>query len=202
MADISHLGGLQPVEPLDLDIYADNKESNFQLPRAGRYTLRVAPEFPQASFGATRAGALSITIDPTIVAPTNEGFNIRFTKVSAKPFKRGAGTASQAGDFLRAVGLRGKYTTNEAIADAVSQTANRLFEADLDWRAYNKNTGFSVEGMSRFPSDGNGGHLSWFPDPSEFEVDEAGAEVLDAQGNKVAKRLRANLVVSRYVPAV
>lgn len=189
MADISHLGGLNPIEPLDLDIYADNKESNFQLPRAGRYTLRVAPEFPQSAFGATKAGALSITVDPTIVGPTNEGFTIRFTKVSAKQFKRGQGTASQAGDFLRACGLRGKYSSNEAIADAVSQTANRLFEADLDWRAYNKNTGFSVEGMSRFPSDGNGGHLSYFLDPTE--KDESGEAV----------KLRANLVVSRYVPA-
>lgn len=199
--DISHLGGLAPVEPLDLDSYLDNKESNFQLPPKGRYTVRAPESFTQASFGVTRAGALSITVDPTIVSPTNEGFNIRFTKVSAKPFKRGASTASQAGDYLRACGLRGKYTTNEAISDAVEQTANALLQVDLDWRAYNKNTGFSVEGMERFPSDGNGGHLPWFNDPTDFEAAEDGSIKLDAEGNKLPKRLRANVVVSRYIPA-
>lgn len=188
MADISGLGGLNEVQPLDLENYADNKESNFQLPIKGRYTLRVRESFPSSAFGETRAGALSISIDPTIVGPTNEGFNIRFTKVSAKQFKRGAGTASQAGDFLRACGIRTKLTTNQAIADACEQTASALFEADIDWRAYNKNTQFSVEGMERFPSDGNGGHLSYFLDPTE--KDEAGNPV----------KLRANLFINRYIP--
>lgn len=188
-ADISSLGNLQEIQPLDLDEYVDNKESTFQLPKAGRYLLRVAPEFPTSSFGATQAGALSITIDPTIVAPHNEGFLIRFTKVSCKQFKRGAKMASQAGDFLRACGLRGTYNTNQDLADAVASVASRTFEADLDWRAYNKNTKFSVEGMSRFPSDGQGGHLSYFLDPTDK----------DENGDPV--KLRANLVVSRYVPA-
>lgn len=200
MADISTLGGLQPVEPLDLENYVDNKESNFQLPRKGRYTLRVRESFPQAAFGQTQAGNLSISVDPTIVAPTNEGFNIRFTKVSAKQFKRGASMASQVGDFLRACGIRARLTSNEAIAEACEQTASTLFEADLDWRAYNKNTKFSVEGMERFPSDGNGGHLPYFLDPNEVVVDEAGQPVLDAEGNKQPLRLRANLFVARYIP--
>lgn len=169
--------------------YIDNRESNFQLPLKGRYSLRVRESFPPSAFGETRAGALSITVDPTIVGPTNEGFTIRFTKVSAKPFKRGAGMASQAGDFLRSCGIRTKLTSNQDIADAAEQTANRIFEADLDWRAYNKNTQFSVEGMERFPSDGNGGHLPYFLDPNEK----------DEQGNPV--KLRANLVVARYIPA-
>jgi hypothetical protein len=189
-ADISALGGLQPVEPLDLENYADNKESNFQLPVKGRYTLRARESFPQAAFGETKAGNLSISVDPTIVGPSNEGFNIRFTKVSAKQFKRGAGVASQAGDYLRACGIRTRLTSNQDIADACERTASALFEADLDWRAYNKNTGFSVEGMERFPSDGQGGHLSYFLDPNEK----------DENGNPV--KLRANLFVNRYVPAV
>lgn len=188
MADISSLGGLQEIQPLDLENYADNKESNFQLPLKGRYTLRVRESFPESAFGETKAGALSIAIEPTIVAPTNEGFNIRFTKVSAKQFPRGKSLASQATDWLRACGVRAKLTTNQAIADAAEQQSSVLFEADLDWRAYNKNTGFSVEGMERFPSDGNGGHLSYFLDPMEK----------DESGNPV--KLRANLFVARYIP--
>ena len=72
---------------------------------------------------------------------------------------------------------------------SVELTANAIYEIEADWRAYNKNTGFSLEGMNRFPSDGNGGHLPWVEDPTEK----------DDEGKPV--RLRANLVVSRYIPA-
>lgn len=179
----------------------DNKESTFRLPVKGRYSLRAPESFPAASFGHTNAGAFSAQIDPTIVGPTNEGFNIRFTKVSAKSFKRGGVSVSQLGDYLRACGFRGRVTDEQGLADAVEQTANRVYEAILDWRAYNKNTKFSVEGMERFPSDGQGGHLPYYPDPTEFELDAEGNEVKDAEGNKVPKKLRANVVVSRYIPA-
>lgn len=205
MADISHLGALLPIEPLDMENYADNKESNFQLPKKGRYTVRAPEQFSAASFDRAKKApnALLISVDPTIVGPTNEGLNLRFTKVSAKTFKRGTSVASQAGDYLRACGIRGVKLDNEqAIADAVEQTANRILEVDLDWRAYNKNTQFSVEGMERFPSDGQGGFLPYYADPTDFELDATtGEPVLDKDGNKVPKRLRANLVVTRYIPA-
>lgn len=202
MADISALGQLQPVEPLDLENYADNREfGGATLPAKGRYTVRAPDAFPPAAFTRTRKGDLSATVDPTIVGPSNEGYNIRFTKVSAKPFKRGGVTVSQMGDYLRAAGVRGKFSDEAALADAIEQTANAIYEIDVDWRAYNKNTGFSVEGMERFPSDGNGGHLPWFPDPQEKQKDENGELVLGADGQPQALRLRANLTVARYVPA-
>lgn len=189
MADISALGTLAPVEPIDLDTYQDAREAA-PLPVKGRYTVRAPESFPATAFGATKAGALSVQVDPTIVGPTNEGYTIRFTKVSAKVFRRSGVPASQAGDYLRACGLRGKLSDPQAIADAVEQTANRTYEVEVDWRAYNKNTQFSIEGMERFPSDGNGGHLPWIDDP----VDK------DQDGNPV--RLRANLSVTRFIAAV
>lgn len=196
------MGQLQPVEPLDLENYADNKEfGGATLPSKGRYSVRAPESFPPAAFGRTRKGALSAQIDPTVVGPSNEGFLIRFTKVSAKMFKRGTSSASQMGDYLRACGIRGRLDDEQALADAVEQTANAIYEVDLDWRAYNKNTGFSVEGMERFPSDGNGGHLPWFPDPTEKLKDENGDLVLGPDGQPQPLRLRANLVVDRYVPA-
>lgn len=151
--------------------------------------MRAPEAFPQAAFGATAAGFLSAQVDPVIVGPSNEGFIIKFTKVSAKQFKRSGLPASQMGDYLRACGLRARLTDNAALADAVEQTTNTIYQVDVDWRAYNKNTKFSVEGMERFPSDGNGGHLPWYPDPTE--KDDSGDPI----------RLRANLVVARYVPA-
>ena len=187
MADISALGTLQAVEMLDLDNYKDVSEAA-PLPKAGRYTVRAPESFPSAAFGRTRAGALSVQVDPTIIAPSNEGYQIRYTKISAKPFKRGGVTVSQVGDYLRANGFKGKLTSEKEIIDAVESTVNRTYEVQVDWRAYNKNTGFSLEGMENFPSDGNGGHQPWCEDP----------EAKDENGNP--QRLRANLVVDRYVP--
>lgn len=191
MADISSLGTLNAVEPLDLDNYVDNREGTFQLPPKGRYTVQAPPAFPPAAFAPNKARtALTAQVDPTIIGPAHEGFQIRFVKVSAKAFKRGGVTVSQLGDYLRACGVKGRLTNEQEQADAVEQTANMTYQVDIDWRAYNKGTGFSVEGMERFPSDGNGGHLPWIEDPS----------AKDEEGNPV--RVRANINVVRYVPAV
>ena len=188
MADISVLGELRPVEPLDLANYRDNQELP-PLPKAGRFTVQAPDSFPSASFSRTKAGALSAQVDPKILGPTNEGFQLRFIKVSAKVFKRSGVNVSQLGDYLRACGFKGQLKDEQDQADAVEQTANQVYQVDIDWRAYNKDTGYSLEGMERFPSDGNGGHLPWIEDPN----------AKDENGNPV--RLRANLTVSRFVPA-
>lgn len=202
MADIGHLGGLQQTEALDLGNYADVKESSFRLPAAGKYTLRTTDSFPQASFGRSKAGALSIQIDPTIVGPAHENFTIRFTKVSAKTFDRNGKRVSQLGDYLRAVGNTSTFTNEQEQADAVEASAGALFDAQLDWRAYNGATGFSLQGMHRFPKNEDGTYQSWAPDPNDYEKDETGAVKLDAKGNKINKRVRANLVVEKYYPKV
>ena len=215
MADLSGLGAPQAFEPLDLDAYKDNQDRQ-ALPKKGRYTVQAPETFPKEAFGRTKGGALSIQIDPKIVAPTDEGYTLRFTKISGKTYKRGGATVSQIGDYLRAFGVRGKFTDEQAQADAVEQTANRQYQVDIDWRAYNKNTGYSVEGMERFPSDGNGGHLPWIEDPNDIRRDEAGEimyqkdadgnPVLDADGNKVPQKVRlyanAQVVMGGFVPAV
>jgi hypothetical protein len=187
LADLSHLGGLNPVEALDLANYADNKESTFRLPVKGRYTLRAPESFPAAAFTRTKAGALSIQIDPTIVGPTNEGFTVRFTKVSAKPFKRDGVTVSQVGDYLRSCGFSGVLADEQSIADAVEATAGAIYEAKLDWRAYSK-SGFSLQGMERFPKLADGSYQSWVEDPT----------LKDENGNPV--KVRANIIVDRFIP--
>jgi hypothetical protein len=189
MADLSHLGGLNPVEQLDLGNYADNKESTFRLPAKGVYTLQAPDTFPAAAFTRTKAGALSIQIDPTIVGPTHEGLTVRFVKVSAKPFQRDGKTVSQVGDYLRACGFKGVLTDEQAIADAVESTASAIYQAKLDWRAYNSKTGFSLQGMERFPKLADGTYQSWVEDPT----------AKDENGNPV--KVRANLIIDRFVPA-
>ena len=200
MADISALGNLNPAEPLDLDIYKSAQEGP-SLPRKGRYVVKAPESFPPTAFGATRAGFLKVSVDPQIVGPTNEGYTLRFTSVSSKPFKRSGMSVSQLGDYLKATGLTSTIAGDpQSQANAVERTANATYQVDIDWRAYNKNTGFQVEGMEHFPSDGNGGHQPWTVDPNDFETDESGVVVKDAKtGKPVNKRLRANAVVVRYV---
>jgi hypothetical protein len=189
MADLSHLGGLNPVEALDLENYADNKEkvSSFRLPPKGVYTVQAPDSFPAAAFSRTKAGSLQIQIDPTIVGPTNEGFTVRFTKVSAKPFKRDGVTVSQVGDYLRSCGFSGVLADEQSIADAVEATAGAIYEAKLDWRAYSK-SGFSLQGMERFPKLADGSYQSWVEDPT----------LKDENGNPV--KVRANIIVDRFIP--
>jgi hypothetical protein len=182
-ADISALGNLNPVEPLDMDQYQDNQEFP-PLPQKGRYTVRAPEKF---LFSRTQTGSLSAQVDPTVVGPTNENYTVRFTKCSGKTWKRNGVTVSQIGDYLRACGVKGKITNEQDQIDLVEQTANSIYQIDGDWRAYHKD-GFKLEGMEKFPSDNNGGHQEWCEHPTEK----------DEQGNPV--RLPARFYVRRFVP--
>jgi hypothetical protein len=191
MANLSHLGGLNEVEQLDLDNYADNKENTFRLPAEGRYTLRAPDTFPDAAFGRTKAGALSVSVDPTISGPSNEGFTIKFVKISAKSFMRDGKRVSQVGDYLRACGVTGVIRSEQDIADLVEQTAGKIYEGKLVWRAYNTKTQWSLQGMNRFPKLADGTHQSWIDDPTPGAVDPETGK---------AFKVRANLVVDRFIP--
>jgi hypothetical protein len=189
MADISSLSGLNPVEPLDMDIYQDATEGR-PLPAEGQYVVRAPESFPSAAFGATKAGFLSAQVDPTIVGPTNEGYTLRFTKVSSKTFKRGSVSVSQLGDYLRACGRRNQVGGDpQAQADAVEQTANVIYKVDTRWRAYCKVCGFVLEGMTKFPKDGNGGYTPFTTCPN----------CKDPEDSEKQLAIRANLTVNRYV---
>src|SRR4051812_9870297 len=168
MADLSALGGLNPIDKLELgEKYAAVKEKTaFQLPPKGRYDLRAPESFPQAAFSRTKAGALQVQIDPTIVGPTGEGLVVKFVKISAKTWKRGDEVVSQVGDYLTAHGFKGSIKTEQDLADAVESTANQVYAANLDWRGYSKTTGWSIQGMERFPQLPDGSYQSWIDDPT------------------------------------
>lgn len=199
MADLSHLGGLNPVEQLDLDsTYPEARnepKTSFSLPPAGVYTLRAPDTFPAAAFSRTKANVLSVQIDPTIVGPTHEGYTVKFVKLSAKPWKDKSGaTISQVGDYLRACGFKGILRSEQDIADAIESTAGRVYQAKLDWRAYNKRTGYAIEGMTKFPKNEDGTYQSWVIDPAEVGVTE---EVTNKDGQTTQRQLRvfANLTL-------
>ncbi len=183
--ELSELSGLAPVEPLDLDIYRDPGEAR-PIPPAGRYTLRTADSI---SFDRTDDGYLVAQIDPVIVGGPYDGYVVRFTRISTKPFQRGGMSASRVGDYLRAVGRRGKLPSDQlAIGQVIASTAGETFTADLDWEAYERASGFRLTGMSNFPPDGSGKYRPYVNSPTEF--DEHGEP----------KRVWANVRIQRFVP--
>lgn len=193
-ANIADLGNLADVETLDLDEYPDT--GSFTMPTKGKYQVQAPDTFPEEAFGETKAGAMSVEVSPTLVARYEDGvakpvtpLKLRFQRVSAKVFLRKGLKASQLGDYLRACGVRGKLASDEDRVNAVAQTANRLYDIILDWRAYNKNTGFSVEGMENFEPDGKGGFLPFVKDPNEK----------DGEGNPV--RVPARLYIRNFLSA-
>jgi hypothetical protein len=193
MASIGNFD-IAPSEPLDLNDYptiGGKKERKF--PNKGRYTLRATDSFTEESFAPNKANtALTFAINPVIVGPTNEGYQLKFNsgRISGKVYQRKGRPASQLGDYLKSVGVDGVVPGDpQAQADIVESTAGMTFEAGLDWRAYDKSTGRSVEGMENFPSDGQGGHLPYLL--SETEKDENGD----------AKKIWANVEIVYFVPA-
>lgn len=186
MADLSQLGNLAPSQQLDLNVYKDAK-GGVGFPSAGEYVLRTRESFPAAAFGATQAGNLKVSLDPTIMGPTNEGFQLRFCEISAKVFDRNGSPASYIADYLRSVGYRGDVPAEpQPIADLLEGTAGATFSAYLDWEA--RRGDFGVKGMKNFPIDAKTGeHQSWIEHPTEK----------DAEGNPL--RLRANLRIKRFI---
>jgi hypothetical protein len=150
---------------------------------------------PAFTFGSTQAGYLSATIDPTIVGPSNEGYTVRYVKLSAKTYNEkfgedGTRVTSQIANFLASTGDKRTLSGDPTQATAaILEAAGKECTALLDWRAYNKRTGEATEGMEKFPSDGQGGYLPWIVD--EEDLDEKGRP----------KRIRANIFVKRFYAA-
>lgn len=194
MADLSALGELAPSEPLDVETYQPREDRpRFVFPKAGRYTLRAPESF---SFGKSNSGALTVQIDPTIVGPASEGVTLRFIRISAKTWTGKDGKpVSQVARYLRSVlGATHVPGDPQQLADLVETTANRMYDAYVDWRLFAKGEGpdgqdLIIEGMENFPKDANG-------EPQNFIFSKTQK---DEQGNP--KRLRANLEITGFVPA-
>jgi hypothetical protein len=194
MADISSLTGLLPVESaLDLgtDYAVNAPRKGFQLPKRGVYTLQAPPSFSSEAFGVSNAGALTAQIDPTIADGPHAGYTLRYIKVSAKPYLRKGQTVSQLGDYLKACGVSGIFTTPQDLADAVELTAGTVWQGELDWRIYKD--GISIEGMEKFPpvldeeGKATGTFQPWVNSPIQKNPDGS------------PKRLFANLYVRNFL---
>jgi hypothetical protein len=193
MADISTLAGLAPVEQLDLENYAVNTpKPAFRLPRRGVYTLQAPSEFKSDAFGVSKKGALAVQIDPTIVAGDHSGFQLKYIRVYGTTFKRDGVTVSQIGDYLKACGVGGVFTTPQELADAIESTAGLTYQAELDWQLFKRGAGengadLNIEGMQNFPKDADGQPQPWVNHSTEVNDDGS------------PKRMWANLYIRNFV---
>ena len=188
MVDISSLGNLESAKPLDLSIYPDARGGQ-GLPKSGRFVVRAPESFSASAFSKTRAGNLSARVDPTIVGPSDEGYTLRFTNISAKVYQRDGKDVSQVGDYLRSFGITEELTGDpQQAANLIASTAGQTYEIFADWEARHSATGYKVTGMKNFPTDTAGNPQSWVEHPAE----------VDGEGK--ALRLRANLVVRKFLP--
>jgi hypothetical protein len=182
-------------EPLSLDtdypVIGGGKTAR-KFPNKGRYTLRTTDSFTEESFVPNKANtALTFAINPSIVGPTNEGYQLKFSsgRISGKVYQRKGRPASQLGDYLKAVGVTGTVPGDaQAQADLVEQTAGLTFDANLDWRAYDPSTGETVEGMEKFPVGADGQHVPYI----------LSSAAVDEEGNP--KKVWANVEISFFIP--
>ena len=195
MASIGNFN-IEPTESVDIASSYPAKAAGRRFPNKGWYTLRTTSSFTPESFVPNKANtALTFQINPVIVGPTNEGYELKFNsgRISAKTYSRTdrktgeTKTVSQLSDFLRAVGYTGTVPGDaQGQADLVEMQAGKTFDAQLDWVAYDPSTQREVAGMENFPSDGNGGYVPYLL--SESQTDD--------QGNP--KKIWANLTIRNF----
>lgn len=162
--DISHLQGLNPNVPTaEWDTYDVGGDSK-PLPPEGTYLMRSkTPLDPKEDLSVGKDGQLIIRNDPTIIAGPAAGYVCKYNRVSTKRYANR--NASPAGDYLKAIGYRGQPTTPNEYADAAAAVAGQTFEAETQWRARDKDTGFEVKGMENFPTKPDGTRQSWVAAP-------------------------------------
>jgi hypothetical protein len=160
MSDLSGLNLKQPTKT-DWDNY--NPGSKFMAPPPalgvdGKPVLYYGQVPKTFEFGADDEGNLNALIDPIVLVKGGQGvdgYTIRFTRVSVKPFKKGDKpiNAHSMGNYLRSAQVQAKPQTNEEYAAAVRATAGRVIPVTIDWVARNKDTGEEVKGFLNFPED-------------------------------------------------
>lgn len=115
-------------------------------------------------------GYLSYLVDPIVLVggATGNGYQIRFTRVNARPYGSGSpagpkkGNPNKLADFLRSTGLQAKPINEDQFRACVQQVVNlkRQFGFTIDWYAKDKQTGEVVKGFNAFPV-GPDGKRKW-----------------------------------------
>lgn len=118
----------------------------------------TVPVLAAEAFGVTKEGYRQWVLDPIKLVKSGsfDGYTIRFTRVSVKPFMGKDGkvkNASSVGNLFRAVGLTAKPQKNTEYDAAIKLTAGKTAAFTIDWEAHNKDTDERIKGYDNFPDD-------------------------------------------------
>lgn len=165
---MTDLAGLNLKEPEQIDWDNYNPGSKYVAPPPakgadGKY-LTYFGQIPQTvgetdTLGVTKdEGYRTFLIDPIkiVKSGTADGYQLRFSRVSTKPFAGKDGkpiNANGVGNFLRAASILAKPQKNSEYEAAVKATRGRVVPLTVEWFARNKDTGEQVRGYDNFPED-------------------------------------------------
>lgn len=155
MADISGLN-LKRLDETNWDDYPPGGGVRLRPHPAGRYTFK-AVALKDIKFD-TQDGFLRFVNKATIQDAIEGREAVVWDYVTNKPYQTGRRKgASRMGDFLLAVGSDRRPSADpQEWADAVEEGADALFEAQLNWDAYDAELEKQVaSGEDEFPDDPN-----------------------------------------------
>lgn len=98
-------------------------------------------------------GWRTYTLDPIKLVkngPGVDGYTLRFTRTSLKPFKNGANSTAL---LLKAAGIVAKPQKTAEYDAVIKQVGGKVVPFTIDWEAKNKDTGEKVSGYENFPDD-------------------------------------------------
>lgn len=197
--------GLNEPNQIDWDNY--NPGSKYQTPpdaigadgKAIVYTGQLPTDVVQE---ADRDNYRQYLLDPIKLVKNGQGVDgyvIRFTRASIKPFERDGKVqnASPVGNLLRSAGVTAKPQRTTEYDAAMNTVKGRVVSFTIDWFAKNKETGEMVRGYANFPDD---------PDrPGKKKaILKAGDQYKDKEGNVKTVQsevLFANAQVRYFVDA-
>ena len=160
MAETAGLGLKEPSQ-IDWDNY--NPGSKYQAPppalggdgKAITYTGQLPTAITQEQ---DDAGYRRYLLDPIKLVKNGngvDGYTIRFTRASVKPFEKNGKVqnASSVGNVLRSAGVNSKPQRTAEYDAAMNAVKGRVITFTVDWEARNKDTGETVRGYANFPDD-------------------------------------------------
>ena len=153
--------GLKEPSQIDWDNY--NPGSKYQAPPAAKggdgkniiYTGQLPTAIVQEQ---DDQGYRRYLLDPIKLVKNGngvDGYTLRFTRASVKPFERAGKVqnASSVGNVLRSAGVAAKPQKTAEYDAAMNAVKGRVVTFTIDWEARNKDTGEQVRGFDNFPDD-------------------------------------------------
>ena len=102
----------------------------------------------------TDEGFRVYNLDPIKLVKTNvpglDGYQIRFTRTTLKPFKNGSNSTAI---LVKAAGVAAKPQKTSEYDAVIKQCAGKVVPLTIEWEARNKDTGEVVRGYDNFPDD-------------------------------------------------